>query len=150
MPGHSSMARHRDLFPSQFSPPFNPLSLHLASDGRCGPMPLTPEQLPEHSNTRSCSQTHSILQLTFSLPCLSWVLWRHAVLYIYVRKYESGGLMWPFVFKTMLFIFCIFGVFVACVFAVKRAYVQVGSIKLKLGWNIVPVCSSMPKTDRHR
>ena len=56
----------------------------------------------------------------------SWVMWRHAVLYIYVRKYESGGLMWPFVFKIMLFIFCIFGIFVACVFAVKRAYIQVG------------------------
>jgi len=49
---------------------------------------------------RVCGNVHPLNVVTVHAR----VLWRHAVLYIYVRKYESGGMMWPFIFKTMLFI----------------------------------------------
>ena len=26
--------------------------------------------------------------------CMGWVLWRYSVLYIFIRKYESGGMLW--------------------------------------------------------
>lgn len=31
----------------------------------------------------------------------AWVAWRHNLTYVYQRKYESGGLMWPFVFNRI-------------------------------------------------
>lgn len=36
----------------------------------------------------------------------SWIMWRHHLLYIYERCYESGGRMWDKVFDYM--IWCLF------------------------------------------
>jgi hypothetical protein len=42
-----------------------------------------------------------------------------------IRKYESGGLMWPVLFDRILVAYTMFGLFTACVFVVKRAFAQV-------------------------
>jgi hypothetical protein len=57
---------------------------------------------------------------------MSWVFWRYTLLYVYVRKYESGGHMWPYVFKRIILCLYICSLFTACVFIVKQAYAQVG------------------------
>ena len=54
----------------------------------------------------------------------AWVFWRYSVLYVYVRKYESGGLMWPFVFQRILVMLVVMAVFTSCVFVVKGAFIQ--------------------------
>ena len=56
------------------------------------------------------------------------MFWRYTYLYIWVRKYESGGLMWPFVYSRMIILFGVFGVLTACVLVVKKAYPQVSGI----------------------
>ncbi|EFJ49655.1 hypothetical protein VOLCADRAFT_104236 [Volvox carteri f. nagariensis] len=55
---------------------------------------------------------------------ISWLFWRWALLYVYVRKYEGGGTMWPFVFNRVLVCLAIFPAFTACVFVTKHAYAQ--------------------------
>ncbi|KAJ9506276.1 hypothetical protein QJQ45_014057, partial [Haematococcus lacustris] len=64
----------------------------------------------------------SLLGLAFFV--MGWVSWRYSLLYIFIRQYESGGLMWPWFVKRMLVIFAIFGLFTSCVFVVKRAFTQ--------------------------
>ena len=46
------------------------------------------------------------------------------MLYVYIRKYESGGLLWPFLFSRILTMLNIMAVFTACVLTVKKAYIQ--------------------------
>lgn len=41
----------------------------------------------------------SVISPMVTIACLvffsfSWVFWRYTLMYIYIRKYESGGLMW--------------------------------------------------------
>ena len=50
----------------------------------------------------------SPLILVFALAyfCASWVVWRHHLLYVYERCYESGGRMWDKFFEYM--IWCLF------------------------------------------
>eukprot|EP00798_Chlamydomonas_sp_ICE-L_P017208 gene17208-23528_t len=50
------------------------------------------------------------------------LFWRYSLLYVYVRKYESGGLMWPFVFERIIYSYLICTLFTACVFVAKQAY----------------------------
>eukprot|EP00798_Chlamydomonas_sp_ICE-L_P013783 gene13783-19691_t len=55
---------------------------------------------------------------------MMWLLWRYTLLYVYIRKYESGGLMWPFLFTRLVYFMLITVFFTTCVFIVKKAYVQ--------------------------
>ena len=50
----------------------------------------------------------SPLIMVFALAyfCFSWVVWRHHLLYVYERCYESGGRMWDKIFDFM--IWCLF------------------------------------------
>lgn len=50
----------------------------------------------------------SPLILIFALAyfCASWVVWRHHLLYVYERCYESGGRMWDKIFEYMMW--CLF------------------------------------------
>ena len=77
-----------------------------------------------------------LLSLTFSVvaPLLlpfsvawfvfAWVQWRHNLCYVYQRKYESGGLMWTFVFSRACVCLVAMQLFTFCVLAVKGAFVQ--------------------------
>ena len=77
-----------------------------------------------------------LLSLTFSVvaPLLlpfsvvwfvfAWVQWRHNLCYVYQRKYESGGLMWTYIFSRICVCLVIMQLFTFCVLAFKGAYVQ--------------------------
>ncbi|KAI8473306.1 MAG: hypothetical protein J3K34DRAFT_411580 [Monoraphidium minutum] len=77
-----------------------------------------------------------LLTLTFSVvaPLLlpisviwfifAWVQWRHNLAYVYQRKYESGGLMWTYLFSRICICLVIMQLFTFCVLIVKQAYVQ--------------------------
>lgn len=75
-----------------------------------------------------------IIPLSLVYFCMSWVVWRYQVLYVFVRKYEGGGQMWPFVFNRILVILWLFQVFTSCILTMKKAYWQ-GAIL----WVTVPV-----------
>eukprot|EP00798_Chlamydomonas_sp_ICE-L_P014457 gene14457-20469_t len=62
--------------------------------------------------------------ITVLLFIMMWIFWRHSLLYVYIRKYESGGLMWPFMFVRIIWFMVITVFFTACVFIVKEAYIQ--------------------------
>ena len=53
------------------------------------------------------------------------MFWRYNLLYVYIRKYESGGLMWPFVYMRIIITLAIGFFFTGCVFISKEAYAQV-------------------------
>jgi len=65
----------------------------------------------------------------------AYVFWRYTVLYVYIRKYESGGLLWPFLFSRILAMLNIMAVFTACVLMVKKAYIQAIVVLI-----LVPIC----------
>jgi hypothetical protein len=77
-----------------------------------------------------------LLALTFSViaPLLlpfsviwfvfAWVQWRHNLCYVYQRKYESGGLMWTYMFSRICICLVTMQLFTFCVLAFKGAYVQ--------------------------
>jgi hypothetical protein len=77
-----------------------------------------------------------LLSLTFSVvaPLLlpfsvawfacAWVQWRHNLCYVYQRKYESGGLMWTYMFSRICICLVVMQLFTFCVLAVKGAFVQ--------------------------
>jgi len=65
-----------------------------------------------------------ILPFALVFFMLSWLTWRYQVLYVFVRKYESGGTMWPFFFNRMLFCLWLFQVFTSCALTAKAAYYQ--------------------------
>ncbi|GLI62080.1 hypothetical protein VaNZ11_004639 [Volvox africanus] len=65
-----------------------------------------------------------LLVMTVFFFVISWLFWRWSLLYVYVRKYEGGGTMWPFIFNRVMVCMAIFPVFTACVFITKHAYVQ--------------------------
>lgn len=67
---------------------------------------------------------------------LAWVFWRYAVLYIFTRKYESGGQMWPMVFNRMCFILGTFVIFNFSVLLVKKAFIQATVLICTLPWMI--------------
>ncbi|GAX72907.1 hypothetical protein CEUSTIGMA_g362.t1 [Chlamydomonas eustigma] len=54
----------------------------------------------------------------------SWIFWRYNCLYVYIRKYESGGMLWTFVFSRILMMLVAMAGFTACVMLVKGAYLQ--------------------------
>jgi hypothetical protein len=54
----------------------------------------------------------------------AWVAWRHNLTYVYQRKYESGGMMWTFLFSRICMCLIIMQLFTFCVLLVKGAYVQ--------------------------
>eukprot|EP00882_Tetradesmus_deserticola_P006668 GHRQ01007021.1.p1 GENE.GHRQ01007021.1~~GHRQ01007021.1.p1 ORF type:complete len:398 (+),score=195.57 GHRQ01007021.1:139-1194(+) len=54
----------------------------------------------------------------------TWVYWRYQLIYNYQRKYESGGLMWPFFANRALVCCAIMVAFTGCVMIVKKAFVQ--------------------------
>jgi hypothetical protein len=54
----------------------------------------------------------------------AWVAWRHNLSYVYQRKYESGGMMWTFIFNRICTCLVIMQLFTFCVLLVKQAYVQ--------------------------
>ncbi|GIL51096.1 hypothetical protein Vafri_7150 [Volvox africanus] len=65
-----------------------------------------------------------VLVMAMFFFVISWLFWRWALLYVYVRKYEGGGTMWPFIFNRVMVCMAIFPMFTACVFIAKHAYVQ--------------------------
>ena len=51
------------------------------------------------SSTFIIGLSFAILSPIVSLGCglcfmIGWVLWRYSMLYIFIRKYESGGMLW--------------------------------------------------------
>eukprot|EP00210_Caulerpa_lentillifera_P008317 g7936.t1 len=75
-----------------------------------------------------------ILPITFAFFCLAWLIWRYQMLYVFVRKYESGGRMWPLMVNRLIFILWIFQIFTSCVLATKEAYWQAAIL-----WVSVPI-----------
>lgn len=69
--------------------------------------------------------------LPFSMCALPWPLAscplarRWSLLYVWVRKYESGGRFFTYFFGRMLVCQAVMMVFTACVFISKQAYIQV-------------------------
>ena len=63
-----------------------------------------------------------------------WLVWRYCQLYFYERTYESGGLMFEFVFNRVMICQLIFVFFTGCVFIVKRGEVCCYSGWLCLSW----------------
>jgi hypothetical protein len=57
-------------------------------------------------------------------PTVESVMGCFLVLACFRRKYESGGLVWPFAYERVLIIFGLAGVLTACVLVAKRAYTQ--------------------------
>ncbi|KAG2500669.1 hypothetical protein HYH03_001435 [Edaphochlamys debaryana] len=55
---------------------------------------------------------------------IAWLLWRWSLLYVYVRKYESGGTFWPWVFSRVMVSLALFALFTGCVFITRQAYPQ--------------------------
>ncbi|GMH42492.1 hypothetical protein BSKO_10411 [Bryopsis sp. KO-2023] len=75
-----------------------------------------------------------IVPLALVFFMTSWLTWRYQVLYVFVRKYESGGKMWPFVFNRMLWILWLFQVFTSCILTVKQAFWEAAIL-----WVTVPI-----------
>ncbi|PNW73839.1 hypothetical protein CHLRE_13g574850v5 [Chlamydomonas reinhardtii] len=65
-----------------------------------------------------------LLPMALVFFAMAWLFWRWALLYVYVRKYEGGGTMWPFIFARVMVCMAIFPLFTACVFVTKEAYIQ--------------------------
>ncbi|KAF8056000.1 ERD4 [Scenedesmus sp. PABB004] len=53
-----------------------------------------------------------------------WAFWRYQLIFNYQRKYEAGGLLWPFYANRVLVCTFITVAFTGCVMIVKRAFVQ--------------------------
>ena len=75
------------------------------------------------------SMTFSVvapLLLPFSVAwfVFAWVQWRHNLCYVYQRKYESGGVMWTYMFSRICICLVIMQLFTFCVFVFKGAFVQ--------------------------
>eukprot|EP00775_Hariotina_reticulata_P011017 gene11017-11171_t len=68
----------------------------------------------------------SPLLLPFSVVwfAFAWVAWRHNLSYVYQRKYESGGLMWMFLFSRIVMCLVVGQLFTFCVLVVRGAYWQ--------------------------
>lgn len=75
-----------------------------------------------------------ILPITLAYFMLAWLVWRYQMLYVFVRKYESGGRMWPLMVTRLVFILWIFQMFTSCVFLTKEAYWQAAIL-----WISVPI-----------
>jgi len=75
-----------------------------------------------------------ILPITLAFFLLAWLIWRYQMLYVFVRKYESGGRMWPLMVNRMIFILWIFQLFTCCVFITKEAYWQAAIL-----WISIPI-----------
>lgn len=43
-----------------------------------------------------------LLPMALVFFAMAWLFWRWALLYVYVRKYEGGGTMWPFIFARVM------------------------------------------------
>eukprot|EP00210_Caulerpa_lentillifera_P005734 g5482.t1 len=89
-----------------------------------------------------------ILPITLVYFMLAWLIWRYQMLYVFVRKYESGGCMWPSMVTRLVFILWIFQAFTSCVFLTKKAYWQAAIL-----WITVPIILKRFKqhcTDRFR
>ncbi|GFH28740.1 uncharacterized protein HaLaN_27281, partial [Haematococcus lacustris] len=71
-----------------------------------------------------CVVSPLLLPLCCIFFMMSWLFWRYSLLYVYVRKYEGGGQMWPFVFHRVVLCLYICSLFSACVLVVKGAYTQ--------------------------
>jgi hypothetical protein len=54
----------------------------------------------------------------------AYVMWRNSVMYLNVRKYESGGSLWPHVFDRLVVCLLIFQLFMTSLMLVKKAYYQ--------------------------
>jgi len=68
----------------------------------------------------------SPLLLPFSVVwfAFAWLAWRHNLSYVYQRKYESGGMMWIFLFSRIVMCLVIGQLFTFCVLVVRGAYWQ--------------------------
>jgi hypothetical protein len=68
----------------------------------------------------------SPLLLPFSVVwfAFAWLAWRHNLSYVYQRKYESGGMMWIFLFSRIIMCLVIGQLFTFCVLVVRGAYWQ--------------------------
>lgn len=65
-----------------------------------------------------------ILPWCFLYFLFAFVVWRFGLLYIYLRVYESGGRMWPFVFTRVVLTLFVLHVFTSALFFVKLAFWQ--------------------------
>ena len=56
--------------------------------------------------------------------CGNWLFWRYQLLYNYQRKYESGGLFFPFLADRVMVCAAVMVAFTACCMIVKAAWAQ--------------------------
>ena len=61
---------------------------------------------------------------TLAYMCTAYVLWRYQMIYVCVRCYESGGLMWPLYFKMINWCMAMFVVLTCSILLMKKANVQ--------------------------
>lgn len=94
-----------------------------------------------------------VLPATLLFFAVNYVFWRYVLLYVYVRKYESGGRMFPVFFNQLMICLAIFHVFTTSVMLVKGGYWQVrGGRGAGLGWQHGAACAAclpacMPTND---
>ena len=53
-----------------------------------------------------------------------FIIWRYQILYVFVRSYESGALVFPALFSRIICSLCIYQVFMSAYLLIKAAYVQ--------------------------
>jgi hypothetical protein len=85
-----------------------------------------------------------VLPATLLFFAVNYVFWRYVLLYVYVRKYESGGRMFPVFFNQLMICLAIFHVFTTSVMVVKGGYWQVmgggQGWEISMGMLWLPAC----------
>jgi hypothetical protein len=64
---------------------------------------------------------------------INFVVWRHHLLYVFVRSYESGAMMFPVLFSRIINSLFMYQVFMAAYLLIKQAYTQAFLL-----WILVP------------
>ena len=64
---------------------------------------------------------------------INFVVWRHHLLYVFVRSYESGAMMFPVLFSRIINSLFVYQIFMAAYLLIKQAYTQAFVL-----WILVP------------
>ena len=64
---------------------------------------------------------------------INFVVWRHHLLYVFVRSYESGAMMFPVLFSRIINSLFVYQIFMAAYLLIKQAYTQAFLL-----WILVP------------
>lgn len=64
---------------------------------------------------------------------INFVVWRHHLLYVFVRSYESGAIMFPVLFSRIINSLFVYQIFMAAYLLIKQAYTQAFLL-----WILVP------------